>query len=143
MRRERVAAVTSSLKRCLEAPGFIDHFLDLLALRAPQVREYLAANSGASQTVMTRRCITTLLMAVGGALPMEAARRKFVECRCTGGLGMTPELFPLWAACLLDTVRRHDPEIGPELEAAWQRVLDAAGRDLVASDDAPCADCGH
>jgi hypothetical protein len=138
---ERVAEVTASLQRCLKAPGFLDHFLDLLALRAPHLRECIVAQTGASQPVMARRCITTMLLAVGGAVPLEDARRKFAECRATGGFGMTAELFPVWAATLTDAVRRYDPEFGPEVEAAWHRVLDAAGRDVVLCGEPACGRC--
>lgn len=126
----RVADVTASLQRALKAPAFIDHFLGLLAMRAPDLRECIAVQRGAPQSVMARRCITTVLMAVGGVVRPDEVQRKFAECRRDGGVGMTSDLFPVWAGCLLDTVRRHDPEFGPELEAAWTRVLDAAGRDL-------------
>jgi hypothetical protein len=139
---ERVAAVTASLQRCLAAPGFIDHFLDLLALRAPQVRECIAVQTGGSQAAMARRCITTVLLAVGGAVPAEAARRKFTECRGAGGVGMTREFFPVWAGCLVDAARRHDPGFTPEVEAAWTRALDAAGRDAVLCGDAARGGCG-
>jgi len=135
---ERVADVTASLQRCLRAPGFIDHFLALLALRAPHLRECIAAPTGAPQAVMARRCITTVLLAVGGAVPSEAARRRFTECRGAGGVGLTPALFPVWAECLVDTVRHHDPGLTPEVEAAWTRVLNAAGRDVVLCGDSAC-----
>jgi len=138
---ERVAAVTSSLQRCLRAPGFLDHFLDLLALRAPHLRECIAVQAGAPQSVMARRCITTMILAVGGVLAPDEARRKFADCRNAGGMGMTPEVFPVWAGCLVETVRRHDPDFAPELEAAWTRVLDAAGRDVVLCGGPACGGC--
>lgn len=138
----RVADASASLQRCLKAPAFIDHFLDLLALRAPHLRECIAVQPGAPQSAMARRCITTVLMAVGGVVPPAEVRRRFAECRGNGGVGMTPELFPVWAGCLLDAVRRHDPEFGPKVEAAWSRVLDAAGRDLVLCGDPGCGSCG-
>ncbi len=139
---ERVADATASLQRCLKAPGFLEHFLDLLALRAPHLRECIAVQTGGSQPFMARRCITTVLLAVGGAVPLEEARRKFAECRSSGGIGMTAELFPVWGATLVDAVRRYDPEFGPEVEAGWQRVLDAAGRDVVLCGDPACGSCG-
>lgn len=135
MSMERVAAVTSSLQRCLRVPGFIDHFLDLLALRALHLRECIAAHTGTSQPVMARRCITTMLLAVGGAVPLEEARRRFAECRGGGAVGLTAEMFPVWASTLVDAVGRYDPDFGPEVEAGWRRVLDAAGRDVVLCGD--------
>jgi hypothetical protein len=135
---ERVADVTASLQRCLSVPGFIDHFLDLLALRAPALRECMAAPTGAPRAVTARRCITTVLLAVGGVVPPAEARRRFADCRGGGGVGLTPGLFPVWAACLVDAVRRHDPEFGPALETGWTRVLDVAGRDVVLCGNRAC-----
>lgn len=126
----RIERVTASLQRCLRSPAFIDRFLDLLSQRAPQVRACIAVHDGGPLRIMARRCVTTVLLAVARVVPPAEARRKFEDCRATGGPGMTPELYPHWAQALVLAAAEHDPLFSPDLEAEWRAVLAEGGHGL-------------
>jgi hemoglobin-like flavoprotein len=38
-------------------------------------------------------------------------------------LDIRPELYDLWAQCLVETAREHDPQWTAEVEAAWRETL--------------------
>jgi hypothetical protein len=119
----RIERVTASLKRCLMSPAFLERFLVLLSERAPQVRACIETHHGGPLKIMARRCVTTVVLAVAGAVPPAEARLKFEDCRAAGGPGMTPERYPRWAEALILAAAEHDPLFGPDLEAEWRAVL--------------------
>lgn len=125
---ERLGDVTASLRRCLDHPDFVDRFLERLGGRAPGLRTCIESNVDAGGLrIMAQRCMTTVILAVAGVVSPEEARRKFGECRDSGGVGMTTELYPVWTACLLEAVREFDPEMDDALADAWNKALSAAG----------------
>jgi hypothetical protein len=126
----RIERVTASLKRCLMSPAFLERFLVLLSERAPRVRACIATHEGGPLKIMTRRCATTVLAAVAGAVPPAEARLKLEDCRAGGGPGMTPEQYPGWAEALILVAAEHDPLFGPDLEAEWRAVLAEGGQSL-------------
>jgi hemoglobin-like flavoprotein len=126
-----LADVTASLRRCLDRPEFVERFLGRLAERAPELATCINDEDQQSGIqVMARRCMTTVILAVAGSVSADEARRKFLECRTTGGPGMTPALYPVWAESLLDTLVEQDPEMNPDLARAWVRALRDGGQRL-------------
>jgi hypothetical protein len=118
--------VTASMRRCLDIDGFADRFLAQLAERAPELRACIHQNAGGALRPMARRCITTVLLAVAGVVPVDDAQRRFGECDATAGIGMSPELYPRWCDSVVAAAMECDPEADAALEAAWRAVLEAA-----------------
>lgn len=129
-----VADVTASLTRCLQRPEFVDGFLLRLADQAPELGAAIRAEADHGIKVMAQRCMTTVIMAVAGSVPAAEARRKFLGCRTSGGAGMTPDLYPVWARCLKGAVEASDPDMNPALARAWEQALNDGGRRLHLND---------
>jgi hemoglobin-like flavoprotein len=114
-----------SLRRCLMVPGFLEGFYQSFVGSSEEVREKFRNTDLQRQSRMLSDSLYVLAVAVQGQegsiawgdMPRLAARHSGKD------LDIRPALYDHWLACLLDTVRRHDPEFTPEIEAAWRATL--------------------
>jgi hemoglobin-like flavoprotein len=114
-----------SLTRCLAVPTFLEGFYDRFVGSSDEVREKFRAVDLKRQVRMLEDSLYVVAVAAQGkegspareALPWLAARHSRHD------LDIRPELYDLWIACLVETARAHDPEFGPEVEAAWRETL--------------------
>lgn len=120
-----VEVFLASLKRCLAVPGFMDDFYGRFVGSSEEVREKFRDTDMKRQAQMVADSLYVVANAVQGEegslarreLPRIAARHS------RGERDIRPGLYDLWIGCLLETVRVHDPQFGPEVERAWQEVL--------------------
>jgi hemoglobin-like flavoprotein len=117
-----VETFLASLKRCLAAPGFLESFYERFVGSSEEVREKFRNTDMKRQVRVLEDTLYVVANAVQGeenspargALPALAARHSRNE------MDIPPRLFDLWIECLLETVRVHDPEFNPAIEAAWR-----------------------
>jgi hemoglobin-like flavoprotein len=117
-----VEVFLASLKRCLAVPGFLDSFYERFTGSSEEVREKFKDTDMARQVRALEDSLYVVANAVQGeegslarqALPAIAARHGRQD------RDIPPHLFDLWIECLLETVRVHDPEWSPAVEAAWR-----------------------
>ncbi len=120
-----VEVFLASLKRCLAVPGFMDDFYGRFVGSSEEVREKFRNTDMKRQAQMVADSLYVVANAVQGEegslarreLPRIAARHS------RGERDIRPGLYDLWIACLLETVRAHDPQFDPEIEGAWREVL--------------------
>ena len=120
-----VEAFLASLKRCLAVPGFMDDFYARFMGSSDDVREKFRNTDMKRQAQVVADSLYVVANAVQGEegslarreLPRIAARHSRAE------RDVRPGLYDLWIGCLVETVRAHDPQFGPEIERAWQEVL--------------------
>jgi len=115
----------ASLKRCRAKPDFLLTFYGIFMDSSEEVREKFEHTDFEVQTRVLAESLWTMAVAAQapkqspawGDLPRLAARHGRQD------LGIRPELYEQWLDCLIEAVRRHDPQFSPELEAAWRETL--------------------
>jgi hemoglobin-like flavoprotein len=120
-----VEVFLASLKRCLAVPVFMDDFYGRFVGSSAEVREKFKNTDMKRQAQMVADSLYVVANAVQSEegslawreLPRIAARHSRAE------RDVPPALYDVWISCLLDTVRAHDPQFGPEVERAWREVL--------------------
>ena len=122
---EHVEAFLASLKRCLATPVFLDDFYRIFLDSSEEVREKFRNTDFERQTRMVADSLYVLAVAVQGnrESPAWAAVPRLAARHSRSDLNIRPELYDVWLECLLEAVRRHDPELSPEIEAAWRSTL--------------------
>jgi hemoglobin-like flavoprotein len=116
----------ASLKRCLaQQPRFVNLFYDRFVGSSEEVREKFRNTDMQRQVRMLLDSLYVVANAVQGGegslarseLPRIAARHSRQD------LAIRPELYDLWANCLVETARECDPGFQPEIERSWRNVL--------------------
>jgi hemoglobin-like flavoprotein len=132
--RDQVATFTLSLKRCLEAPAFLDDFYSAFIASSEEVRQKFRNTDLARQKRVLADSLFTLAVAAQAnddspawaTMPGLAARHSHTD------RDIRPELYDLWLDCLVEAARRYDPEFTSAIEAAWKATL-AIGIDFMRS----------
>jgi hemoglobin-like flavoprotein len=127
-----VETFLASLKRCLAAPGFMDAFYERFMASSEEIREKFRNTDMKRQASVLADTLYVVANAAQGednslargSLPALAARHN------RHGLDIRPGLYDLWIECLVETVRAHDPQFGPDVERAWRDTL-AFGADYL------------
>jgi hemoglobin-like flavoprotein len=129
-----VTTFLASLKRCLAAPGFLEEFYREFLDSSDEVREKFRETDFHRQTRVLEDSLYVLANAVQGreGSPAWGNLPQIADRHGRKDLDIRPELYDQWLACLLEAVRRHDPEFTVEIEDAWRQTL-ALGIDYMRS----------
>lgn len=120
---ETVTDLTSSLRRCLGNPDFLQFFVDDLVRHQPDILPLIdRLGQGGMQTVV-RKGITIILLdaARHGQSRQTLARLK--ERHGPNGLNISKDWFDQFHRSLLSAVREYDPEFTATLDRQWDHVL--------------------
>ncbi|MGE4405142.1 globin [Pseudomonas sp.] len=113
--------VMQSYGRCCASPSFFDDFYVNFLASSPAVRDKFTDTDMAAQKQLLRAGILNLVLFARG-LP-DSKLKALGQSHSRDGFDIRPELYDLWLAALLKTVRQHDAQAGkPELDA-WRGVL--------------------
>lgn len=125
MTREQVKSFLGSLKRCLAVPGFMDRFYERFVASSDEVRDKFRNTDLKRQTRMVADSLYVLAVAAEGEehSPARLSLPGLAERHSRRDLDIRPELYDVWLECLLETARADDPELTPEVEAAWRATL--------------------
>jgi len=125
-------AFLASLKRCLGAPGFLAAFYDRFTGSSEEVREKFRGVDMKRQVRVLEDSLYVVAVAVQGEQGSLARGDlpRLAERHSRRDLDIRPELYDLWAQCLVETARAHDPEWTDAIAAAWRETL-AAGVELM------------
>jgi len=115
----------ASVKRCLDRPEFLLDFYGFFMDSSEEVRRKFANTDIKKQTRVLADSFWAMSVAAQGPrtsaawgdLPRLAARHG------RGDLDIPPHLYDAWLDCLIQAVRKHDPQFSAEVETAWRRQL--------------------
>ena len=115
----------ASLKRCLATPDFMHRFYDSFTASSEEVRDKFRKTEFPRQTRVLADSLYALAVAAQGSgdsiawseLTRLAERHDHVH------LDIRPELYDTWLECLVSTARVFDPEMTPDIETAWRKML--------------------
>jgi hemoglobin-like flavoprotein len=120
-----VETFLASLKRCLATPDFLHRFYDRFTESSEEVRAKFRKTEFPRQARVLADSLYVLAVAAQGSEEGLAWREldRLAERHDRAHLDIRPELYDVWLECLIATVRDFDPEINPEIEAAWRQTL--------------------
>ena len=102
----------------------MDRFYDIFLASSPKVKEKFAKTDFVRQKAALKASLNAMLLAAKDEkagppqyLPELAERHSSRE------LNIGAELYDYWLDSLLAAVKECDPESGPEVEGAWERVM--------------------
>jgi hemoglobin-like flavoprotein len=115
----------ASLGRCRATPGFLDAFYQRFLGSSDEVRAKFAGTDMLRQVRVMEDTLFVVANAIQGEegspargdLPRIAARHSRSD------LDIRPELYDLFLECLIVTVKTHDPQFSPAIEAAWRETM--------------------
>jgi hemoglobin-like flavoprotein len=115
----------ASLKRCLAAPEFLAGFYERFTASSEEVREKLRGVDMKRQARVLEDSLYVVAVAVQGEEGSVArgALPRLAERHSRRDLDIRPELYDLWAQCLVETARAHDPQWTDEVAGAWRDTL--------------------
>jgi hemoglobin-like flavoprotein len=115
----------ASLKRCLAAPGFLAAFYDRFTGSSEEIREKFRGVDMQRQARVLEDSLYVVAVAVQGEEGSLARSDlpRLSERHSRRDLDIRPELYDVWAQCLVETARAHDPEWADDVAAAWRDTL--------------------
>jgi hemoglobin-like flavoprotein len=113
-----------SLRRCDTNPRFLDLFYQKFLSSSPKVKEKFAQTDFERQKRLLRASFYLILLA---SEDQETGPERYLDhlsaLHSASDLDIGSELYDLWLDSLLEAVQESDPEYGPEVEDAWERVM--------------------
>ncbi|KPV41922.1 hypothetical protein AN478_00010 [Thiohalorhabdus denitrificans] len=116
-------AVKRSLGRCLLNGDVFGTFYDIFLDSDPRVRELFASTEWEAQKALLRQGVNNVISFYEGSATAQSAMDRIRQTHSKAQMGIPPDLYDSWVSSMLEAVRRHDPELDAELEAAWREVL--------------------
>jgi hemoglobin-like flavoprotein len=113
-----------SLQRCNASPRFLDLFYERFLASSPKVQQKFANTDFVRQKRVLRASLYLILLAAEDEEKgPELYLKELATRHSSAHLDIGSELYDLWLDSLLETVRDCDPEFGPEVETAWERMM--------------------
>jgi hemoglobin-like flavoprotein len=115
----------ASLKRCLATPGFLAAFYDRFLGASDEVREKFRGVDMKQQARVLEDSLYVVANAVQGreGSPARGDLPRLAERHSRRGLDIRPGLYDVWAQCLVETAREHDPQWADDVAASWRETL--------------------
>jgi hemoglobin-like flavoprotein len=122
--------VMQSYGRCCASTSFFDDFYASFLASSPAVRDKFVKTDMVAQKQLLRAGILNLVMFARG-MP-NTKLQALGKSHSRAHLDIRPELYDLWIAALLKTIRQHDRQLEQLDLEAWQVVLNK-GIDVIKS----------
>lgn len=124
MDEQTIETFEQSLRRCDADPEFLDIFYDRFLASSPKVKSKFANTDFHRQKRLLHASFYLILLASEDPVAGPERYLGHLAARhSTKDLDVGAELYDLWLDSLLASVKQCDPEYGPEVEAAWEKVM--------------------
>jgi hemoglobin-like flavoprotein len=120
---EVIATARASFQRCLATPTFLAEIYRHLFRRLPAAEPMFAQTDFTRQHRLLQHAIGLLLSYPAQAETTPQLLDRVAERHNRKHLDISPDKYGPFVESLLDSVRGHDPEFSPEVEAAWRTTL--------------------
>ena len=118
----------ASYGRCSESDDFFNEFYALFLGKSPAIPPLFKDTDFERQNRLLKHAIGLLLNYYHRRESHLLSR--VAERHGAADLGIQGDLYPIWVDCLIEAIKRHDPDFGPQVERAWRTAL-APGVDFV------------
>ena len=119
-------AVIASYHRCEHLGGFFETFYDKFFQKSPEIPPKFAGTDMERQKQVVMASVLTCLRYKAGDATAGRAIQDLGEKHSRHGHDIHPGLYASWLDALCETIRAHDPEYSPELEAMWREAMQEA-----------------
>jgi hemoglobin-like flavoprotein len=123
MSQDAVSLTKASYTRCLASPEFLTAFYQQFFADCPGARPLFAHTDFSRQTRLLQHAIGLLIAFTHQPAEGPQLLARLAEKHGPANLNIDSSWYPVFLESLIQTVRRHDPEFTPLLEAAWREVL--------------------
>ena len=120
--------VFQSYGRCCNNEIFFVDFYDRFMSSSPAIFEVFRDTDMKQQRHLLRNGLMQLVLYSRGM--SDAKLRALGKSHDRHGYNIRPEWYVLWIDALIATLRDHDEQFSPEVEAAWRRAI-APGVELI------------
>jgi len=124
--------VKNSFGRCGESGGFYDTFYDIFLAKSPEIPPLFAKTDFKKQKQVLKATVALMVRHRLHEEQASVALEKVGNTHRRDGYDIRPDLYALWLDSLCETVKQHDPEFTPKLEAQWRERMQA-GIDFIVS----------
>ena len=121
--KDQVARARASFDRSAANSDFFTAFYRRLFEMRPEVKPLFAKTNFEKQHRLLRHAIGLLLSYPGQPETEPTILTRIAERHSRRDLKIDPAHYPAFLESLIDTVKRCDPEVSSEIEAAWRAVL--------------------
>lgn len=116
-----VATATASYERCQQAPDFFKTFYDRFLDADPAIPPMFEHTEFPRQFKLLQHGIGLLLSF--GRRRNPGLLERLAHRHGPGDLDIQRGMYDTWMWALLEAVRVHDPQWGPQLEQAWRDAM--------------------
>jgi hemoglobin-like flavoprotein len=132
MDKQILSTFTESLRRCTAGSDFEERFYEIFLASSPKVAERFSKTDFRKQKRALRASFHAMLSAAyDGESGPEKHLGELAERHSSRELNIGAELYDYWLDSLLATVKEFDGEYTPEVEDAWEQVMDVGIRYLL------------
>ncbi|GAA5443002.1 hypothetical protein Misp06_01178 [Microbulbifer sp. NBRC 101763] len=128
MERSDSDIVFQSYGRCCNNEQFFVDFYDRFMGSSADIRNLFANTDMKAQRHLLRNGIMQLVLYSRGM--SDTKLRALGKSHDRDGYNIRPEWYRLWLDALIATLRQHDNDFSPEVEAAWNRAI-TPGIDII------------
>ena len=121
--QELAGTVKASYARCCAAPAFFDAFYRRFFEVCPAARPLFAKTDFDRQRRLLQHAFALLLIFPAQPDAEPTLLSRVAERHSRRDLNIDPAMYAPFVDSLIDTVRAHDPECTPALEAAWRSTV--------------------
>lgn len=132
MEEHIVSNVRKSYGRVAMTPQFFSDFYENLLASSPEIPPMFKHTDMKKQESFVRDGIAFLVMYARDPELGEFQIKKLGERHSRNQINVRPDLYRLWIASLVKTLKKHDPYFDAELEKDWRHVVQE-GIDLMKS----------
>ena len=115
--------VRQSFARCTLTDDFLVTFYDFLTGSSEEIKAMFAHTDMSRQRQLLKEGLIYLISYPTGNEFSQQRMAELGNSHNRAGLNVRPELYKLWVDSLTKSIRRHDEQHTPALEAAWRTVL--------------------
>ena len=120
---ETSAAAKASFERCCTHGDFFICFYRNFFKNCPEVEPMFQRTDFDRQHKLLRHAIGLLLIFPNQPPDEPTILTRIAERHGKQDLDIPPSLYPGFVRSLLQTVAEHDPQFGPDVEAAWRHTV--------------------
>jgi hemoglobin-like flavoprotein len=123
MTEAELALFNDSLTRCTSQPLFLERFYAVFVSSSEEVRHKFGQTDFPKQRRLLQASFYMVMLEADGKPEGSVHFERIADLHSQRHLDISPHLYDLWLACLLQAVREYDPQWTPEIESLWRRMM--------------------
>ncbi len=113
----------NSLERCQADPHFLTLFYRKFVISNEEVRRKFANTDMDKQKMMLHASLYMIMLSAQNNEAASLYLERIAKRHSKKELDIKPELYDLWLATLIETVKETDSDFNEEIEIAWNKVI--------------------